>query len=173
MPIFHTTSGLSNPIAGEEVPSTTFAYFRTRNRMHAFDLVHKEFRRAGISQAELALRLGKGPDRVCRLLGAPGNWTLDTASDLLFAISGAEVKYYLSYPLEKPHQNSNAAARGEQIFNRGSIGIPSAYPDVSVSGTGYVVGGPSITSVSSISPIDLWSPRQYEMNDIFATSGLR
>lgn len=73
--------------------------------MHAFSLVHKEFERSGISQADLALRTGKGADRICRLLGAPGNWTADTVSDLLFAISGAEVSYGLSYPIDKPPRN--------------------------------------------------------------------
>lgn len=95
----HTTSELCKPASGTAISPAALSYFRTRNRMHVFSLVQKEFHRIGITQAELALRLGKGADRVCRLLGAPGNWTLDTVSDLLFAISAAEVKYDLAYPL--------------------------------------------------------------------------
>jgi transcriptional regulator with XRE-family HTH domain len=70
-----------------------------------YDLVIKEFRKSGLTQADLARRLGLGTDRVCRLLGGPGNWTLDTASDLLFAISGAEPLYGLAYPLDRPASN--------------------------------------------------------------------
>src|SRR5208282_4731873 len=86
-------------------PETTFDYIRTRNRMNIFSIVQKEFRKSGISQVELAARMGKRADRVCRLLGAPGNWTADTASDLVFAISGGVVAYSVSYPLDAPPRN--------------------------------------------------------------------
>jgi hypothetical protein len=65
----------------------------------------KEFRNSGLSQADLARRLGKRPDVVCRLLGGPGNWTLDTMSDLLFAISGAAPTFNVEYPLNNPQRN--------------------------------------------------------------------
>jgi hypothetical protein len=78
--------------------------------MHSFTLVQNEFQKSGISQADLASRMGLGTDRVCRLLGAPGNWTSDTVADLLFAMSGAEVDYGVSYPLEKPRRNSQRPA---------------------------------------------------------------
>ena len=100
-----TTSRLSKPFAGEPVPPTTLEYMRTRNRMRIFDLVHKEFKRSGITRLQLSKRMGRGLDRISHLLGAPGNWTLDTASDLLFAISGAEIRYELSYPLDKAPRN--------------------------------------------------------------------
>lgn len=73
--------------------------------MKVFNLVQREFQRSGISQADLAERMGKGADRVCRLLGSPGNWTLDTVSDLLFAMSGAEINYDVAHPLDKPVRN--------------------------------------------------------------------
>jgi hypothetical protein len=72
--------------------------------------VQKEFDRSGVTQAELADRLNKGTDVVCRTLGAPGNWTLDTYSDYLWAISGAVVEYKLSYPLEKAVRNDTQPA---------------------------------------------------------------
>jgi hypothetical protein len=49
--------------------------------------------------------MGKRAEQVNRLLGAPGNWTLDTVSDLLFSISGAEVVYGVQYPLKEPPRN--------------------------------------------------------------------
>jgi hypothetical protein len=81
------------------------AYFRARNRNNAYHAVIREFQDSGLSQATIARRLDKRPEIISRLLGAPGNWTLDTVSDLLFAISGAEPTYELSYPLEKPARN--------------------------------------------------------------------
>jgi hypothetical protein len=99
------TTTLSKPSGSAKVPLGTFAYFRARNKRRAYDLVIKEFKKSGLSQADLSRRLGKGTDRVCKLLGGPGNWTLDTVSDLLFAISGAEPKYMLDYPLDKPARN--------------------------------------------------------------------
>jgi hypothetical protein len=70
----------------------------------ALTLVMREFKKAGISRATLARRLGKRPEQVSRLLGGPGNWTLDTVSDLLFAINGAEPEYATRYPFEEPPQ---------------------------------------------------------------------
>lgn len=100
-----TTTEASRPVHGEPVNPGEFSYWRTRNRMHVFELVLKEFEKSDLSQVELATRMGKGADRICRLLGAPGNWTLDTVSDLLYAISAAEVKYDVAYPLDKPKRN--------------------------------------------------------------------
>jgi hypothetical protein len=68
-------------------------------------LINEEFQKSGLSQADLAARLGKGTDRVCKLFGAPGNWTLDTVSDLIFAITGGTLKYTVSQPLDKPKRN--------------------------------------------------------------------
>ena len=97
--------GLRNPMPGERVPIGTFGYFQGRNKRHAYDIVMDEFEQSGLSQAELARRLGKGTDQVCRMLAGPGNWTLDTFSDLLFAISGAAPVYSRDYPLNRPKRN--------------------------------------------------------------------
>jgi hypothetical protein len=102
------TTALSKPVAGKKVPLGTLAYFRARAKRGAYDLVIKEFKKSGITQAELARRLGKGTDRICKVLGGPGNWTLDTVSDLLFAISGAVPAYGTSYPLDKAARNNTA-----------------------------------------------------------------
>ena len=99
------TSVLSKPSGTNKIPIGALGYFRARNKHRMYDLVVKEFKRSGLTQADLARRLGLGTDRVCRLLGGPGNWTLDTASDLLFAISGAEPTYSLGYPLDRPASN--------------------------------------------------------------------
>jgi hypothetical protein len=95
------TFTLSKPVGDDPVPAGTLGYFRARNKQKVYGLVLKEFKKSGLSQADLARRLRKAPEVVCRLLGSPGNWTLDTVSDFLFAISAAEPKYDLMYPLDK------------------------------------------------------------------------
>jgi hypothetical protein len=99
------TLSLSKPEGDERIPVGTLGYFEARNRNRLYEVVLNEFLRSGISQATLARRLGKNPDVVCRWLGAPGNWTLDTVTDLLFAISGAEPEYRLAYPLDGATRN--------------------------------------------------------------------
>jgi len=96
---------LFDPKVGEKIPLGTIGYFEARNKGLAHDLVISEFLESGITQAELARRLGKTPAQVNRLLGAPGNWTLDTFSVVLFAISGAQPKYSLAYPLKEHPRN--------------------------------------------------------------------
>jgi hypothetical protein len=64
-----------------------------------------EFKNSGLSKADLARRLGKGADRVSKMLGGPGNWTIATVSDLLFAIKGGVPKYAVDYPLDRPSRN--------------------------------------------------------------------
>jgi hypothetical protein len=70
----------------EELSGKALGYFRARlkNRLH--QLVLAEFERAGCSKASIAKRIDKRPEQITRLLGAPGNWTLDTVSDLLLAM---------------------------------------------------------------------------------------
>jgi hypothetical protein len=70
----------------EQIPLARLAFFREefRNRLYAevvrrFHVLEDQ----GLTKARLARRIGKSPEQVIRWLGAPGNWTLDTASDLL------------------------------------------------------------------------------------------
>lgn len=99
------TGLLFKPRPGERVPTTAFAYLRSRAKRHAYDLVMREFKRSGITKAELARRLGKSPAEVSRMLGGPANWTIQTVSDLLFAISAGEPTWGIAYPLDRPARN--------------------------------------------------------------------
>jgi hypothetical protein len=73
-------------------PLTPFQteYFgaRYRNRLHSevLRLFTLENKRRGLTRADLAKRLGKRPEQVTRWLSAPGNWTLDTVSNLMLAM---------------------------------------------------------------------------------------
>jgi len=119
-----SVTGLSSPVGREQVPVGTFGYFQARNKRNAYNLVIEEFLASGLSQADLAGRLGKGTDVVCRLLAAPGNWTLNTISDFLFAISGAAPVFDVEYPLSRPSRNRVGP---EWLYDDGQemVGSPS------------------------------------------------
>lgn len=75
-----------------EIPEGKLEYFRERFRNDLYDFILRKFleqkQMRNLNQAELARRLSYDPARLSRLLGAPGNWTLATVSDLLVGISG-------------------------------------------------------------------------------------
>ena len=80
---------------GESIPLGKLAYLRERTRNVLYDFIIKKFLEAekkGLSQAELARRIGKRPEVVNRWLGSPGNWRIDTISDLLVGIGAEELK---------------------------------------------------------------------------------
>jgi hypothetical protein len=97
---------LSKPVDGQKVLPETYAYMTARAKRRAYNLVIREFKKSGISKAELARRLGKGADRVSKMLAGPGNWTIATVAELLFAICGAEPEWDLSFPLDKAKRNN-------------------------------------------------------------------
>jgi hypothetical protein len=45
--------------------------------------------------------LGKGADQINHWLATPQNWTIDTLSDFLFGISGAELRDEVLHPLDR------------------------------------------------------------------------
>ena len=107
------TSVLSKPIGSDKISVGTLGYVRARNRQRAYDLVVRELKKSGITQAELARRLGKGQDAVSRLLSRPGNWELDTLSDLLFAISGSVPCFSADDPPSAPSSDASPRAKAE------------------------------------------------------------
>ncbi len=105
------TFTLSEPKGTDKVPVGTFAYFRARLKQRVYNLVIREFKKSGLSQADLARRLGMPAPQLNRILRGPGNLTLDSVSDVLFAINGGEPGLSTEYPLsarhETEHQHSN------------------------------------------------------------------
>lgn len=73
----------------DKVSAGTLSYINARIRRRAYNLVVREFKRSGITQATLARRWGKSADQVSRFLARPGNWELNTLTEALFVISGA------------------------------------------------------------------------------------
>lgn len=75
---------------GTAISVAMLAYFRGRlgNKIH--ELVLAEFaaqeREGKTSRAKLARKIRRKPEQITRWLGSPGNWTLDTLSDLLLGM---------------------------------------------------------------------------------------
>ena len=92
MTISRITSFWSKAKPGEAISAGKLAYFRQRLRNRLYQLVVKDFlereQQHGFTRAELARRIGRKPEQLTRWLSAPGNWTLDTVSDLMIAMNG-------------------------------------------------------------------------------------
>ena len=103
MNISPKTPFLSEVLNGDKIPLGTLSYFRERFRDRLYDLVMEEFLKqeseSGLTRAEIARRIGRRPEQITRWFGAPGNWTLETVSDLLLAVAKSEPDVYL-LPLE-------------------------------------------------------------------------
>ena len=101
---------VKSEIAGDE-PLSDYAlgYFNERVRNSFYDYVLRRFHEAaeqdGLTKAKLARRLGLAPARVTRLLGSPGNWTLDTVSELLVGICREELRPQSKPYLQRPVRN--------------------------------------------------------------------
>jgi hypothetical protein len=87
---------LSELAAGLPIPLEKRAYFHARVLNGFYQYILKKFleeEQAGrLTKAELARRIERKPEVVSRLLDAPGNWRLETATDLLLGICGEELK---------------------------------------------------------------------------------
>ena len=84
---FHSTRQASENRASRERADYGFA----RLSGEIFDAVLALWRRRraeGLTQREIAERIGRDPGWVSKTLRAPGNWTLRTAGELIQALEG-------------------------------------------------------------------------------------
>ena len=109
MTIYQKKPFLSEILGGDKIPLGTLSYFRERFRDHLYDLVMEEFLKqeevSGLKRAEIARRIGRRPEQITRWFGAPGNWTLETVSDLLLAIAKSEPDVHLRPLQGRPARN--------------------------------------------------------------------
>jgi len=85
-------------------------YARQKLRNRAHNLLHSEMNANDLTQSEISILAGKDKSSLSRLLGAPNNFTLDTLSDLILAITGKEVALSLSEPNDAPKANFDTMA---------------------------------------------------------------
>ena len=89
MPTYQTAPVWTEILNAPSLSNKALGYFRARlkNRLHQLVLgEYLELEAKNFNKAKLAKRVHKRPEQITRLLGAPGNWTLDTVSDLLLAM---------------------------------------------------------------------------------------
>ena len=91
-PVPSTASTSNDP----KLTRHSLSYHQQRQRNRVFEEVVALFAQKaeseGLTKKELAARLGKNPSQITRWFAGPGNWTLDTMSDLLLAM-GAEMHF--------------------------------------------------------------------------------
>jgi transcriptional regulator with XRE-family HTH domain len=85
------TSILSEVERGKPISLRTRAFYRRRlqNRIHRLvaEAFRKQAKATGLTQKQLAERIGSRPEQVNRWLGLAGNLTLNTLSDLLLGMA--------------------------------------------------------------------------------------
>ena len=109
MTTFRKTPVKSEMSGDDPLSDYALGYLNERVRNSFYDYVLRRFHEAaerdGLTKARLAKRLGIAPARVTRLLGAPGNWTLDTVSELLVGICREELRPLSESYLERTPRN--------------------------------------------------------------------
>ena len=99
---------LSKPEKGTEIDPFDLAYVRGRNKNKAHSMLLEVFGQSGLTKAELARALKKKPEQITRLLAGPGNLTLNTLSDLVFALNGEFLSIQGVDELSKARSNCTA-----------------------------------------------------------------
>ena len=109
MTTFRKTPVTSEIYGDEPLSASALGYLNERVRNSFYDYVLRRFYEAvkqeKLTKARLARRLGLEPARVTRLLGSPGNWTLDTISELLVGICREELRPQSEPYLERSARN--------------------------------------------------------------------
>lgn len=116
----------------QTIPAGKLTYFRARLQDRIYDLIVRAFVQkeadGEMTRGGLANRIRKDPAQITRYLTSPSNWTLDTVSDLLLGICGAELEIGIK-PLQQ-HQKAtlyttDATAGCTTTANTGFISLAS------------------------------------------------
>jgi hypothetical protein len=106
---------------GAPIPEAKRVYFQERLKNRFFEFLLNRFleqQKHGLTKAKLARRIGKKPEVVNRLLSAPSNLTLDTASDLLLGIDAEELEMDGSSLLNRAPINYSHSAEFHDVSAR-------------------------------------------------------
>jgi len=92
------------------------SYYRQRARNRVWEVVVRALEQSGKRKKDIAEFLGVPPSQISRWLSGPGNWEIDTATDLLLA-SGAEMDFQAARFADRPkpnyHHQLNAPVHSE------------------------------------------------------------
>jgi transcriptional regulator with XRE-family HTH domain len=101
-------------------------YFNRRfqNRVFAklISFIAEEGERAGVTKKDIANRLEKDPAQITRWLSSPSNLTLDTISDLLFALDAEPQPFEIRLFSEMPAPNFAHSLIRTLTHNEGNRG---------------------------------------------------
>ena len=146
---------------GGVIPPETLAYLTARTKNRTYDYILRKFldkaKSDGLTKAELARRLGKRPEVINRLLGAPGNWGLETVAELLAGIAEEELEPNSS-SLNRPPSNYSFKPWIDELSERRSssaleVNARQANP---VTITRAEIGGVARNVSKSQSPSDVF-----------------
>lgn len=92
------------------IPEGKLAYFRERLRLKLYDVIMAAFddleKEGALTRADLARRINKDPAQITKFFASPGNWTVDTISDLALGVGGCELDLGLKRLCDMPARNS-------------------------------------------------------------------
>ncbi|AGB73743.1 hypothetical protein RHSP_79501 [Rhizobium freirei PRF 81] len=138
----HETSLLAEPSSDDRISDRTLGYVTQTARDDVFDMVANACVEAGITRANIARRLGKDPAQVSRLLNTPGNWTIDTIAELLFAIDGSFLRAERHWPQREALSNRrHSTCVTESSGSFGKAEWNSRAPTQNVAKTAAGLGG--------------------------------
>lgn len=82
-------------------------YFAQRNRNRMYDSVIKAVEAAaarGVKKSDISAVTGNSRSNISHLLSGPANWTIDSISNILYAI-GAEIDYNVTFFNDRCKEN--------------------------------------------------------------------
>jgi DNA-binding phage protein len=106
-----TATWLTRPEAHVRTPRRAEAFAEARNRGQLHQLIVGEFLASKMSQSNLAKRTGKPRETISRALGHPTNMEIDTASKILYALTGKLLAFSAYDPFDQPATQSNMGHR--------------------------------------------------------------
>ena len=108
---------MENTLEIKKPSKREYVYFRQRQKDKVFQSViayfAKQAEEQGLAKKDLARLLEKDPAQITRWFKGPGNWELDTISDLLLAM-GAEMEFEIV-----PLDGSSTTEAAESLFVAG------------------------------------------------------